>query len=77
MDAVNVLRHLIFVVIGNHHSMAARVSMNCGSVIVEVILFVEVLRAPEGLEPEPEHIERSHARGDEADEPGKLANGAV
>ena len=49
-----------------------RASVDGGAVIGQVMRFRAAF-AEEGLEPEPEHVERGHAGGDEADEPEELA----
>ncbi len=58
-------------------SVGARVSVDGSSVIVQVGVLLKVLRPKEGLEPQAEHIERRHARGDETHEPDSLPTGFV
>src|ERR1700678_3407472 len=56
----------------DHNGVAAGLSVDRSSVIVEVGVFFEVFGTPECLEPEPEHVERRHAGGEQADEPDEF-----
>ena len=40
-------------------------------------VLVKALRPEERLEPQPKHVERRHARGDQANDPQQLAQRAV
>lgn len=73
VDAVGVA----FFRISDHHGVAAGVSVDGSSVIVEIGMFLEVFGTEEGLEPETEHVERGDPGGDEADEPEQFADGVI